>query len=78
MSGLVVAPLCFLKSLSALSFTSLAGVAGVLFSVGVMGVRFFDGSYLAGGKFMDASLLAAPSFGMVKKRGYLDKEKHTY
>ena len=34
MTGLVITPLCFLKSLSALSFTSLAGVFAVIFSTG--------------------------------------------
>ena len=35
-TGGVVAPLCFLKSLSALSFTSILGVLGVVFSTAVM------------------------------------------
>jgi amino acid permease len=62
LSGGVVAPLCFLKSLSALSLTSLLGVFAVIFSSTVMGFRFFDGSYALpsvaaplGGKFVRAA-----------------------
>lgn len=42
-TAFVVGPLCFLKSLAALQYTSLLGVLGVLFTVAVMGLRFFDG-----------------------------------
>jgi len=60
LTGGVIMPLCFLKSLAALSVTSLLGVFAVIFSTTVMGVRFFDGSYALpskaaplGGKFLN-------------------------
>jgi len=53
-TGGIVTPLCFLKSLAALSFTSLLGVLGVIFSTVVMGLRFFDGSYLPTGMYFES------------------------
>lgn len=52
-TGLVVLPLCCLKSLAALSYTSLLGVMGVIFTTIVMGIRKFDGSYLPSGRFFE-------------------------
>ena len=55
-TGLVVLPLCCLKSLAALSYTSLLGVMGVIFTTIVMGIRKFDGSYLPSGRFFEVRL----------------------
>jgi amino acid permease len=79
-TGAVVAPLCFLKSLASLSFTSLLGVFGVVFSTAVMGLRYFDGSYLApaakgaaGGRyFAELSKTMKPAFGTVSGGWKLD------
>lgn len=56
-TGIVVVPLCFLKSLAALQYTSILGVIGVVFTTVVMGIRSMDGSYLPTGAFF-ASLPA--------------------
>jgi hypothetical protein len=50
-----------LRDLSALSFTSVAGVLGTVFTAGVMIRRWFDRSYAVGGAFFDAA--AAGTFG---------------
>jgi sodium-coupled neutral amino acid transporter 11 len=70
-TGCIVAPLCFLKNLSALSPTSFLGVFGVIFSTMVMGLRFFDGSYLPQGKYFK-DLVLKPSFGNIRNGWKLD------
>ncbi|CAM9750577.1 unnamed protein product [Ascophyllum nodosum] len=50
-SATVLFPLCLLKDLSALSFTSIAGVLGTVYTAAVMGIRYFDKSYAEGGRF---------------------------
>eukprot|EP00903_Cladosiphon_okamuranus_P009008 g8617.t1 len=47
----VLLPLCLLKDLSALSYTSILGVLGTVYTAVVMGIRFFDKSYVEGGRF---------------------------
>ncbi|CBJ49079.1 conserved unknown protein [Ectocarpus siliculosus] len=50
-SALVLLPLCLLKDLSALSYTSIMGVLGTVYTAAVMGIRYFDNSYVEGGRF---------------------------
>mmetsp|Transcript_20269 Transcript_20269/g.47048 ORF Transcript_20269/g.47048 Transcript_20269/m.47048 type:complete len:509 (-) Transcript_20269:82-1608(-) len=47
-------PLCLLRSFSALSFASVLGIGGLLFTGVFMVMRMLDGSYLPGGKFYSA------------------------
>lgn len=44
-------PLCMLKDLSALAPTSFGALVAVVFTIGMMGHRAFDGSYDAGGEY---------------------------
>ena len=63
----VLLPLCLLKQLDALKYTSMLGLGGVLYCALFVVLRFLDGSYRPGGKFfslIDASL--QPSFGTQK------------
>ena len=63
----VLLPLCLLKQLDALKYTSMLGLGGVLYCAFFVVLRFLDGSYRPGGKFfslIDASL--RPSFGTQK------------
>eukprot|EP00611_Tribonema_gayanum_P022046 TRINITY_DN4360_c0_g1_i1.p2 TRINITY_DN4360_c0_g1~~TRINITY_DN4360_c0_g1_i1.p2 ORF type:complete len:347 (-),score=146.33 TRINITY_DN4360_c0_g1_i1:495-1535(-) len=46
-------PLCLLKNLSALQYTSMGGLASVLYSVGMVVKRSLDGTYAAGGEFYE-------------------------
>ncbi len=48
---MVLLPLCLLKDLSALAFSSIVGTFGTLFAAVVFAVRYFDGSYAPGGQF---------------------------
>lgn len=50
-STTVLLPLCLLKDLSALSYTSILGVLGTAYTAVVMAIRYFDRSYLEGGRF---------------------------
>ncbi|CAN0349134.1 unnamed protein product [Pylaiella littoralis] len=64
-SAAVLLPLSLLKSLKSLGFTSMLGTSGLVYTAAMMGIRFFDGSYAAGGKFhalMPAG--GAPVFGV--------------
>lgn len=49
----VVLPMCFLQSLSLLKYTSFAGICGMFYTIGAMGFRWLEGSYLPGGRFHD-------------------------
>lgn len=64
LTAAVLYPLCSLQSLAALSPFSLMGLGGTLYAAVFMAIRYFDGSYAAGGKFF-GSLVAAgkPVFG---------------
>jgi len=44
-------PLCLLKDLAALQYSSFFGAAAVLYTLGVMVLRLLDGSYQEGGKY---------------------------
>uniref|UniRef100_A0A6U6HZY8 Amino acid transporter transmembrane domain-containing protein n=1 Tax=Zooxanthella nutricula TaxID=1333877 RepID=A0A6U6HZY8_9DINO len=54
-SGFVLLPLCLLRDLSALSYTSLLGILATMYTIVFMVMRWLDGSYGPGGPFPDAS-----------------------
>lgn len=61
----VLTPLCLLKDLSALAFTSVLGVAGTIYSTIAIMARAFDGSYAPGAPLiaaLAASGAPTPSF----------------
>lgn len=49
MTSLIIFPLCLLRNLDALKYTSMLGLGGVLYCALFMILRYFDGSYKAGG-----------------------------
>lgn len=51
MMGILVTPMCCLKDLSLLAYTSLAGIAGMLYTMLFTVIRCFDGSYQPGGAY---------------------------
>lgn len=59
-----ILPLCLMKNLNALAPYSALGMVAVLAALGAMTVRYWDGSYLPGGKyFHDTPPTLSPSFG---------------
>ncbi|KAG5192010.1 transmembrane amino acid transporter protein-domain-containing protein [Tribonema minus] len=58
-SGVFLLPLCLMTDLSPLRYTSIVGIAGTLYTAGVMALRYFDGSYALGGRFFNAAASAA-------------------
>eukprot|EP01035_Chromulina_nebulosa_P026613 gene26613-34860_t len=72
-STLVLLPLCSLKSLSALAPFSILGLAGTLYTAIFMAIRYFDGSYLPGGKFFAA--LPAVGRPIFNSRGGIEINK---
>lgn len=63
LTSVVLFPLCSLKSLNSLAPFSLLGLGGTLYTAVVMAIRYFDGSYAAGGKFFNAMAASArPTF----------------
>lgn len=54
----VLLPLCLLPDLSALSYTSLLGSLGMLYTTTFMTIRCLDGSYAPGGRFFNSTLAA--------------------
>lgn len=62
---IVLVPLCLMKNLSSLAPFSLLGIMGMAYTIFVMAVRYFDGSYNApNGKFLvDVAENLKPSFG---------------
>lgn len=59
-----LAPLCLLRSFAALSYTSLLGVLGMIYTTGFTGLRFMQGAYAPGGRFFnDIAPALQPSFG---------------
>lgn len=70
LTSLVIFPLCLLKNLDALKYTSMAGIGGVVYCAVFMLLRYFDGSYKLGGKFYEViDNTMRPSFN--KKSGNL-------
>jgi len=64
LTGTTLLPLCLMKNLASLAPFSLLGIGGMLLTVGSMGVRYFDGSYGPGGKFLeDIATNLRPVFG---------------
>lgn len=51
LSTFVLLPLCSLRDLSALAYTSFLGSAGICYTTVFIVLRFFDGSYAAGGRY---------------------------
>jgi hypothetical protein len=47
-------PLHYYTTLDALKYTSIVGLAGLVYTVCFMGLRLFDGSYASGGQFFNA------------------------
>mmetsp|Transcript_12519 Transcript_12519/g.16435 ORF Transcript_12519/g.16435 Transcript_12519/m.16435 type:complete len:517 (+) Transcript_12519:20-1570(+) len=67
-----VLPLCLLKDLSALQYTSFGGLVAILYTAFFVALRFFDGSYQDGGKFfsmMETALQPIESTGSLFKVG---------
>jgi len=68
-------PLCNVKKLTVLAPFSLLGSFGILFTVGCMGWRYFDGSYAPGGRYVNnLSEDMKPSFGAVGAAGALSAD----
>jgi len=51
--ALPILPLCLLKDLSALFYSSMLGLAGIFYTVYFVAQRMIDGSYAAGGKYFE-------------------------
>lgn len=61
---LFIFPLCSLKNLDALKYTSILGLLGTLYTSLFMLLRYLDGSYAPGGTYYAAiSPALRPSFG---------------
>jgi amino acid permease len=61
-TGIVLLPLCLMKNLASLAPFSLVGIVGMLYTMFAMAMRYFGGSYAAGGEYL-ATALTAPVFG---------------
>jgi amino acid permease len=48
-----ILPLCLIKDLSALKYSSMTGLLGIFYTIFFVGKRLVDGSYAPGGKFFD-------------------------
>jgi sodium-coupled neutral amino acid transporter 11 len=60
----VVLPLCLLKNLDALKYTSMLGLSGIVYCAIFLAIRFIDGSYSPGGLyFKSIAESLRPSFG---------------
>jgi sodium-coupled neutral amino acid transporter 11 len=46
-----ILPLCLIKDLSALKYSSMTGLVGIVYTIVFVAVRLWDGSYALGGKF---------------------------
>eukprot|EP00929_Paragymnodinium_shiwhaense_P038066 TRINITY_DN20180_c0_g1_i1.p1 TRINITY_DN20180_c0_g1~~TRINITY_DN20180_c0_g1_i1.p1 ORF type:complete len:523 (+),score=49.96 TRINITY_DN20180_c0_g1_i1:41-1570(+) len=54
LSASVLLPLCFLETFALLRYSSLTGIAGLLYTLSFMTYRWLEGSYLPGGRFYQA------------------------
>jgi hypothetical protein len=52
-TSVALLPLCLMKSLKALGPFSLVGIIGMIYTSVAMAYRYFDGSYKAGGQFIE-------------------------
>lgn len=67
LTSLVIFPLCMLKNMDALKYTSVLGLSGITYCALFIATRFFDKSYSAGGRYFDEiSAAMRPSFGQQK------------
>jgi sodium-coupled neutral amino acid transporter 11 len=67
-----ILPLCLKKDLSALKYSSMTGLAGIIYTIFFVGKRLVDGSYAAGGKFfslMPARFQPAAQAGFPHRKG---------
>ena len=64
-----ILPLCRLKRLSMLAPFAMVGIGAMLYTVAVMGLRYFQGAYAVGGAFYTAA--TAGTFGTVGAAGIL-------
>lgn len=63
LTTLVLLPLCCLRQLDALKYTSALGLGGIIYCAIFMAIRYFDGSYAKGGQFaLDIAENLRPSF----------------
>ena len=46
-----ILPLCLIKDLSALKYSSMTGLVGIVYTIVFVGLRLWDGSYAEGGKY---------------------------
>lgn len=60
-AGLLL-PMSLIKNLSALAFTSILGLAAIMYTVVFIVIRAFDGTYAEGGKFLVDDVIVKPSF----------------
>lgn len=70
LSSFFVLPLCLLKNLDALKYTSMLGLGGILYTGVFMAMRMLDGSYQPGGKYfslIDSAM--RPTFGVRDNKG---------
>lgn len=68
LTSLIIFPLCLLKQLDALKYTSILGLCGTVYCAIFMVIRYLDGSYRAGGKYFSTIASALqPKFGTVTK-----------
>jgi amino acid permease len=61
-----ILPLCLIKDLSALKYSSMTGLVGIVYTVLFVGKRLWDGSYAVGGRFyelMPTKFQPAPQIG---------------
>lgn len=54
LSTVVIFPLCLLKNLESLKYSSIVGILGVVYCAIFMGIRYLDGSYRPGGEFFSS------------------------
>jgi Transmembrane amino acid transporter protein len=46
-----ILPLCLIKDLSALKYSSMTGLVGIVYTIAFVAIRLWDGSYAPGGKY---------------------------
>jgi len=57
-SSCLLLPLSFLENLEVLKYTSFLGLSGILYTVGAMAMRLYEGAYSPGGKYYWATARA--------------------